>query len=77
MLNRTDSARPGSHVIDSGILSYATLWTMSVNDWYWTSGNVSGRRAMPTSVPAQAPPTNVRAGLHVQHVLSAPLFPSA
>ena len=24
--------------------SYATLWTMSVNDWFWASGNTSGLR---------------------------------
>ena len=32
------------HVIDSTIMSYATLWTMSVNDYFWASGNASAVR---------------------------------
>eukprot|EP01062_Namystynia_karyoxenos_P083698 TRINITY_DN9679_c0_g1_i1.p1 TRINITY_DN9679_c0_g1~~TRINITY_DN9679_c0_g1_i1.p1 ORF type:complete len:895 (+),score=198.83 TRINITY_DN9679_c0_g1_i1:67-2685(+) len=39
MLNQTDSGCPGCHVVDDGLMSYPILWTMSVNDYYWASGD--------------------------------------
>jgi len=38
MLNATDSGCKGCHVVDDGIMSYPVLWTMSVHDWLWSSG---------------------------------------
>ena len=40
MLNSTDSSN--HTVVDQTILAYPVYWTMSVNDWLWQSGNVSG-----------------------------------
>lgn len=42
MLNMTDSGCIGCHVIDDGIMPYPVYWTMSVNDWYQASGNLTG-----------------------------------
>lgn len=39
MLNATNSGCPGCHVVDEGIMSYPVLWTMSVHDWLWSSGD--------------------------------------
>ncbi len=39
MLNQTDSGCPGCHVVDDGLMSYPVLWTMSVNDYLWASGD--------------------------------------
>jgi hypothetical protein len=42
MLNKTDSGCDGCHVVDDSIMPYPVYWTMSVNDWFWASGNSSG-----------------------------------
>ena len=39
MLRATDSGCAGCHVVDSGIMSYPVLWTMSAHDWLWSSGD--------------------------------------
>lgn len=39
MLNKTDSGCEGCHVIDDTIMPYPIYWGMSVNDWYWASGD--------------------------------------
>lgn len=39
MLRATDSGCAGCKVIDSGIMSYPVLWTMSAHDWLWSSGD--------------------------------------
>jgi len=40
MLNKTNSGFVHGHnVVDQGIMPYPIYWTMSVNDWYWASGD--------------------------------------
>jgi len=39
MLNKTDSGCAGCRVVDDSLMSYPVLWTMSVNDYYWASGD--------------------------------------
>ena len=39
-LNNTDSAE--HPVVDQGILAYPLYWTMTANDYFWASGNVTG-----------------------------------
>ena len=39
MLNATDSAK--YNVVDAGIMEYPVLWTMSVRDWLFSSGDSS------------------------------------
>ena len=41
MLNATDSGCKGCSVVDAYIMSYPVLWTMSVHDWLWSSGEVA------------------------------------
>ena len=38
MLRATDSGCKGCKVVDSGIMSYPVLWTLSTRDWLWSSG---------------------------------------
>ena len=42
MLNQTDSGCANCSVVDDTILSYPVLWTMTVNDWLWASGDAAG-----------------------------------
>ena len=42
MLNATDSGCVGCHVVDDGIMSYPVLWSMSVHDYLWSSGDKAG-----------------------------------
>ena len=42
MINATDSGCQGCHVVDDGIMAYPLYWTMSLNDWFWASGDKAG-----------------------------------
>lgn len=39
MLNATDSGCKGCSVVDDDIMEYPVLWTLSVHDWLWSSGD--------------------------------------
>ena len=41
MLNATDSGCQGCHVVDDSIMAYPVYWTMSVNDYFWASGDAA------------------------------------
>ncbi len=41
MLNATDSGCPGCSVVDDNIMAYPVYWTMSVNDYFWASGDAA------------------------------------
>jgi hypothetical protein len=43
MLDQTNSGNVHGHqVVDQNIMAYPIYWTMSVNDWFLATGNVSG-----------------------------------
>lgn len=43
MVDQTNSGSVhGHHVVDDGIMAYPIYWTMSVNDWFLASGDVTG-----------------------------------
>ena len=46
MLNATDSGCAGCSVVDSSIMSYPVLWSMSVHDYLWSSGDAAGFLAL-------------------------------
>lgn len=48
MLNATDSGCAGCRVVDDTVMAYPVYWTMSVNDYWWASGdNVTFLRLVP------------------------------
>eukprot|EP01043_Picozoa_sp_COSAG02_P046691 COSAG02_NODE_4393_length_5412_cov_10.835057_1_plen_896_part_00 len=47
MLQQTNSGSVNGHkVVDASIMSYPLYWTMSVNDYYWASGDKAGFLAL-------------------------------
>jgi len=46
MLNATDSGCKGCSVVDDGIMEYPVLWTMSVHDWLFSSGDAAAFLAL-------------------------------
>ena len=47
MLQQTNSGSVNGHkVVDASIMSYPLYWTMSVNDYYWASGDKAGYLAL-------------------------------
>jgi hypothetical protein len=57
MLVATDSANHA--VVDSGIMSYPVLWTLSVHDWLWSSGEGAvSSLTLPTTSPRSSTMTS-------------------
>ena len=52
-LNRTNAGHVHGHpdsVVDHEIIVYPIYWTLSVNEWFWTTGNVTGFLALAPDV---------------------------
>ena len=69
MLNATDSGFVHGHkVVDQSILPYPIYWGMSVNDWYWATGDAAGFLALAPDVGSildRAVASFLQDGLHV------------
>lgn len=69
MLNSTDSGFVHGHkVVDQSIMPYPICWGMSVNDWYWATGDATGFLVLAPDVGSildRAVASFLRDGLHV------------